>query len=343
MNTSLDKEFLKLNKQGLSHTQIAEKLFSSPDVHNNFETYLAYCSFLMNCGLYEKLYQSILQRIDHKKMIPWFYLFLLIQKFELNINSNHLLKFFKSSKKDFKFLLTSSCCFLEEISLAVKSALDKIYENHPDPQIQIEKELKFCQSQKLFQKEEELLKKLLEIDNKNPYFQKKYTECKKAKAQQVLMEYKYAYTPFVYIQSLTPQLEEKKILEKLLPELKKNAQSYPHLKDDIAVMLTHFPHQAIEYLEHYLENFSRQWFFLNLLLESKQFIRCLTYVEKFLLECPIDSDSTFILSYIKAQAYCGLDEHKKAIEILKNLLRTQPNHDPAKELLSHLESMEEVV
>ena len=343
MNTSLDKEFFKLNKQGLSHAQIAEKLSLSSSIHNNFETYLAYCSFLMNCGLYEKLYQSILQRIDQKQRIPWFYLFLLIQKFELEIDSNHLLRFFKSSKKDFKFLLTSSCCFLEEITSTLKESLDKIYNSHPDPQIQIEKELKFCQSQKLFQKEEELLKKLLEIDNKNPYFQQKYIECRKAKAQQVLMEYKYAYTPLVRAQNFTSPLEETKTLEKLLPQLKQYAQSHPRLKDDIAVMLANFPNQAIEFLEQYLENFSRQWFFLNLLLESKQFIHCLTYVEKFLLESPADSNNTFTLSYIKAQAYCGLDEHKKAIEILKNLLTAQPNHDSAKELLSHLESMEEVV
>ena len=343
MNTSLDKEISALHKKGLSYLKIAQKLSSSSKVQNNPQFCMAYCSFLASCGLDRQLFQFLLKRIKFQKSIPWFYLFLIIKKHELKISDTKISIFFerKSSNTDLNFLLTSSCLNLEHISFNRKKFLNQMYETSLDPIIQIERELRFCQSQKLFQKQEELLKKLLKIDPKNPIFQKQYSNCKKSLAQQVFSEYKYSSTFSLNNHTLFPTKEEKKILQKWTEELEKSAQEYPHLIDDLSVILsnTGFPEIAVDFLEKHLDTFPRKQFFLELLLESHQFFRCLTYAETFFLECASCSEKALTLSYTKAQAYYGLKEYSKAKDILQNLINIQPNNNSAKELLSQLEDL----
>lgn len=343
MNTSLDKDISTLHQKGLSHLQIAKKLLSFSKVSKNPQFCMAYCSFLASCGLDHQLFLFILKRIEARTCIPWFYLFRLLKKHELKVNLEHLLIFFKkkSIKADFDFLLTSSCLNLEDISLDRKKALDQIYEAGSDSIIQIERELKFCRSQKLFQKQKELLKKLLKIDPKNPNFQKQYSDCKKSLAQQILIEYKYSNT--FSLNSCTPTNKESEILKNWVKELEKSVQKHPHLLDDLAVVLsnTGFPEAAAEFLEKHLKTFAHKHFFLNLLLESRQYIKCLTHAEIFFLEFADHSEKALLLSYIKAQAYYGLKEYGRARIVLQNLIAVQPNHNSAKELLSQLENLGE--
>ena len=324
--------------------EIAQKLKSLPEVEQNISAYMAYCGFLKSAGLYKSLLQSVIERIKKDQAIPWFYLFLVVDKYQLEVDLAQLAHLFseKSSDSDWDFLMTSSCLAEHHWVNTRNQYLQQFYEDSQDPQIVMEKELAFIRSQGLVRKEEELLKQLLELDEKNPFFKNEYMECQRKKAYQTFSEYKNSSSSQSHRSAAIYQnKEERQAIDHLLSHLKGKGSL---MIDDLTILLssTGYAGAAIEFLQSHLETSSRQWLYLDLLLESGQYLRCLTFIEQLFLECNPDSETAFSLVYIKARAYYGLKEYNKAKKLLEGLISACPQHHLAKTLLLNWESAEEM-
>ena len=107
--------------------------------------------------------------------------------------------------------------------------------------------------------------------------------------------------------------------------------------DDLAVFLYFLGHgdKALKLLENCLKTDSRRWLYLECLLDSKQYLKCLNLVESMFLKCRPSSMASLMI--MKARAYIGLKEYDLAQNLLEDLIKTSPNY-LAEDLLQKIKS-----
>lgn len=336
MQTALDKTIADMALEGCPLQEIAVQL-------KDTEHCADYCAFLFSSGLHQTLFKYLIKRLKENLSIPWNYLFILIKKYQMDIDTEMIAQVFIQNNEE-PFLLSNSHCLdsAELVNLRSKY-LAKRYKQ--DPQLNIEREMQIAVSQKLLQKEKELIKNLIQLDDKNPIFQQLWQNYQYKQAKDVFDEYKNAHQESFYATQNHSSKEEDKILKKLVEGLNQLAGKHsPKLINDMVIILssTGCTHLAIDFLEGRLDTEERKWIYLDLLLEDKQFFKCLNFIEQMFLQINPNSDTAFSLNYAKAQAYYGLKEYDKAKTILNDLISLRPEYRSAKTLLSQWKSEEEL-
>ena len=336
MQTALDKDISSLALEGCTLQKIAHELKDTPHSTD-------YCAFLFSAGLHKHLLQYLIERLKKNQSVPWKYLFALIQKHHLNEGKETAVQVFLRNNPDPSLLVNSCCLKSMELINFRNEYLEQSYEQ--DVQLNIEKELQISRSQKLLKKEGDLIQNLIQSDEKNPLFQQQWREYQYKKAGNVFDEYKQAHPEVFYSAQKCIPPEEDEILKNLMAGLKDLAKQHsPQIINDIIVMLssTGWTHLALEFLENHLDTHERKWIYLELLLEDRQFLKCLNFAEQIFMQTKPNSETAFALNYAKAQAYYGLKEYDKAKKILQDLISLRPQYRSAKTLLSQWKSEEEL-
>jgi len=335
MQTALDKKISKMALQGYSFHKIALHL------QNTLE-YTDYCAFLFSGGLHKHLFQYLIERLKEDLPVPWIYLFALIKQYQLDVSTDLITQIFLQNHHEPAFLANSHCLESAELLNLRNEYLSQCYKSNP--QLNIEKEIQIAKSQKLLKREGELIRDLIHLDDKNPIFQEQRREYQYKQAKDVFDEYKNAHQDLLYTTRNNTSPEEEKILTNLLRGLNKLAKKCPpKLINDMIIILfsTGYIHLAIEFLKSHLDTNERQWIYLDLLLEDKQYLKCLNFAEQTFLQKNPNPETIFALNYVKAQAYYGLKEYNKAKSILGDLILLRPQYRSAKALLSQWKSEEE--
>ena len=337
MGASLDKRIVQLHQEGLKHSQIAKQLAQEIQEPSDYH---AYYQFLIASGLYKTLTQSLAQKLRAHKQIPWYHIFFIINKYQTEMQPTMIDTFISNtSEEDWEFLFGLSYWKEDERLIALQNGqLKKYYQKQNNPQLDLEKELRIAQSQKLSEKEKEIIDHLLNLDDKNPFFQNLKSEYERKKSIENLNEYKASHMNYLYDSyHMKPEQKEMKVhIQKALKKLKEVAKKNPKNINDIAIFLTSTGYNdlALEFLEDHLNTGERKWLYLELLLEAQQFFRCLTFVDQIFSEDSLPSEDTFALIYAKARAYYGLKEYEKASQTLEDLIKIKPRYRLAQELLS---------
>ena len=336
MQTTLDKEISSLALQGCSFHKIALHL-------QDTEEYADYCAFLFSGGLHKHLFKYLIERLKKNLPISWMHLFALIKQYQLDISTDLITQVFLQNHYEPAFLTNSHCLASAELLNLRNEYLNQCYKQ--DAQLRIEKELQIAVSQKLLKKEGELIQDLIQLDDKNPLFQQKWQEYQYKRARDVFDEYNNAHQNFLHTIQNHTSPEEDKILKNLVKGLNQLTKKHPpKLINDMIIILssTGYTHLAIEFMENHLNTDERQWIYLDLLLEDKQYLKCLNFVERRFLQTKPNSETAFALNYAKAQAYYGLKEYDKAKTILSDLISLRPQYRSAKTLLSQWKLEEEL-
>ena len=337
MGALLDKRIVELHQEGLKSSEIANQLaqeIKSPSEYHD------YYHFLIASDLYKTLVRSLAQQLRIHKHIPWYHIFFVIDKFQTEMQPTMINAFLSNtSEEDWNLLFGLSYWKEDERLIEIQNAkLKEYYQNQNNPQLDLEKELQMSQSQNSSEKEKEIIDALLELDAKNPFFQKLKSEYERKRSIETLNEYKESHIHHLYdsYHMKPEQKEMKEQVQKILKQLKKMAQKNPKQINDIAIFLTSTGYNdlALEFLENYLDTGERKWLYLELLLEAQQFFRCLTFVDQLFSEETLPSEDTFALIYAKARAYYGLKEYEKAKQTLEDLIKIKPRYRLAQELLS---------
>ena len=336
MQTALDKTISNLALEGCSLKKIAGRLTDTQHCES-------YCAFLFSAGLDQTLFKYLAERFEQDLPLPWAYLFRLIKKYKLNIDTSGMTKVFLHRQEDPALLSNSRCLDSAELINLRSQYWEECWKQ--DPQLNIEKELQIVSSQKLLKKEKELIQSLIQMDSKNPLFQQQWQNYQCKQAKDVFDEYKNTHQDSLYALQNKTSKEEDKILQTLVKGLNRLAQKHSSkLINDMIVILSSTGHTrlAVEFLETHIDTDERKWIYLDLLLEDNQFLKCLNFVENAFLQINPQSETAFALNYAKAQAYYGLKEYDKAKTILKDLIALRPQYRSAKTLLSQWQSEEKL-
>ena len=230
---------------------------------------------------------------------------------------------------------------IEETEPTENSALYKRERTQPDitpdmDEQQLLKQLEFVQAKGLMEEEKKITALLLK---KNP---KKYEqldkELKMKKALHFLQEQqssgrkrKPSHSPESH--KVSEQISHR--LVQLCGETVHLAEKHPKQAKDLAVFLytMGWPEQAIKILEKNIQHTSDYWFYLNWLMEVKQYAVVLDMTNQLLTQFKPNSETLFPITYIKAQALYSLGEKEKAISYMSDIVKVRPEYKSARHFI----------
>ena len=201
---------------------------------------------------------------------------------------------------------------------------------------QLLKQLEFVQAKGLVEEEKKIIAALLK---RNP---KKYTQLNKElemkKALQFLQKQKLNQHREQSSHWLLPRtLPEKESLCKtqICEETFHLAEKHPEKAKHLAIFLhaLGWTDQSIKILENNIQSTSEYWFYLDWLMEIKQYAVVLDMTNQLLIKLKSDSEALFPITYIKAQALYALGEKDKAISYMSDIVKVRPKYKSARHFL----------
>lgn len=131
--------------------------------------------------------------------------------------------------------------------------------------------------------------------------------------------------------------EQSEVRKLLLNHAKEIIQKNPQKNYDLAMTLAFmdFNHEALEILRLGERAGTAEWFELDLLLKSRNFLEALELSAKLEIKYADDPESSFAVIYARARALWGLGQKSQAIEFMKSIVKIKAHYKNANSLLSH--------
>ena len=343
LKTEQHIQALLLKKQ--NPKEAAEKLLNQKNLLQKPEEFLNVCLFMYKAGLHKMLLDTAINQLKKKEPAPWAALIAVLNDHKIQTLQQQKHLFFKGicQQKQIPNTLTSTFWDLDSKWTEHKTkAIDSIYRKNNKTFIQLMKDLEFIESQKILEKEEEIIKKLMKLAPDHLEVQKKFLLFQEKNKHKLVKKRKPTQAKSLKILKDSPQ--EQKSAEKLLKAAQKIIKKTPKAVYDLALMLYFMdqPLLAARLLENHIEKDSAKWLYADLLLQSRRYLNCLNFLDHLNTQAPTAPETIFALTYMRAKAYYGAGEKNKAKEILAHLLKVQPHYRLARYLLEQWQKEEGV-
>jgi hypothetical protein len=131
--------------------------------------------------------------------------------------------------------------------------------------------------------------------------------------------------------------EQSEIRSLLLTHARDIIKKNPNKNYDLAMTLAFmdFYPEALEILRLGERVDTAEWFELDLLLKSRNFLEVLELSSKLELKYASDPESSFAVIYARARALWGLGQKSQAIEFMRSIVKIKAHYKNAHSLLSH--------
>ena len=327
----VEVEIQKMLSIGHSSSSIAKSLLRKKSITENTDFFLAVCRFMYHSGLYQLLIKTAISKLKKKEIVPWAFVIETLECHKIKIPKEKKTFFIKGiiEQDQIAAVLTSHSWDKDHPKLATMKLkeIEKINRERNHAFIKLMEDLEFIQAQGVLKKEEEILKELKKIDPENPEIHEKWLQFREKWGRSIIHKKKALLLNQGNISVLHSETEKKQaenIAKSVQTILKKN----PETSYDMALLFSFigYPELAIQILRDHLNDVSSQWLYLDLLLQSKLYLDCLSFLDMMEIKYNEDPETVFALTYIRAKAYYGLGKKEKAKDILSNLLEVRPNY-----------------
>ena len=295
--------------------------------------------FLYNAHCFSDLFDFSLEQLKSNKEAPWPFVIraLLDKDHPVSDKASKVLfdTFLNKQKTLSSYWLACKDWECDEFQNKMQSQLDQIYTEGMKKNKELLEELHFVQKKNLIKEEEEIIEQLLTENPHNPEYKNLKKELAIKKALNVIEKHKYQYvpkeTPFP-IESLEKINSLKKQISK---DIQLVSQKNPKQTKDLAIFLYNlgWTEEAIEVLTQNIKNIADYWFYLDWLVEGRQYATALDILNQLLNQVNNDPDAIFSITYIKAEVLYFLGRKDKAIAYMNDIIKVRPKYKNAQYLL----------
>ena len=347
MNPVVEKTIQKQLSLGKSPSSIAKQLLGKKTLSKDTRAFLDICRFMHRAGLYKLLIQTAISRLEKKQTAPWVLMVSILEEAKVYLSKEDKAYFVKGiieQKQTTHLPMRKNVVGGLFADSKLMRPIEKIEEKQKQEFTKLMEDLHFISAQGILKKEEEILKKLKKIDPENPRIQEKWRQFREKWGSDVIRQKKRLGLKIHPIDS-APSKTEKKQAESVAKAVKKILKSAPEKTYDMALLFSFIghPYPATQILKDQLNNISSKWLYLELLLQSKLYLDCLSFSDIMEAQHSENPETIFGLTYIRAKAYYGLGQHQKAKEMLKDLLKIRPQYRLTHHLLKEWEKGESSV
>lgn len=334
----LEKKILNFLRKDISPNQIFEKIKNSSD----FEQV---SRFLYNSGLDKTLLDFSVQRLKKQKPIAWPYILKLFIKYKIKpdekmekILFHHWLK-----NKENHSVALFSCEDWGDISPEFQQLravyIQEMEEKNLSEERDLLEQLEFVQAQQLIKEEEEIIIKLLLIDSENSKYKQLKSELEEKKAILTIEDQKRTADKTDRLENyISPSFlfEKHPLKDKWFKIISLAAKKNSKHTKNMALFLyfCHWPDKALNVLETHISRISDYWFYLDWVIETKQYTKGLELINHLFLEMGEEDAASFLpLIYIKSQMLYALGRKSEAIEYLTTISQVKPDYKSTQYLL----------
>lgn len=195
-------------------------------------------------------------------------------------------------------------------------------------------ELEILHAQQLYKEEAELIDKLLRMYPGDPEILKRGQKAKEKQALDILQ----SRPPQSQKPPLIPQYEirsqeELSILKAIVESMKEALKTHPQMKLDFS--MAHF---MWEDYENTLELLPQEepvlWLKAEALLRARKFVELLDLMSQVGGKMQEDPDVAYSVLYYNAQAYWGMNQKQKALDMMEALVHSKPDYRSAEAILA---------
>lgn len=330
---------------------IAKKLLKQKALVQSHEDFLGICRFMHQAGLHKMLMQTAVERLKTEKAVPWAFVINILDNCNINISKKVKGVFFNGIIEQNQIPYVLTCCnWDQEYPQWVKMKSDEINQINREKNsqfVQLMEDLEFIKSQGFLKKEEEILKKLKKLAPDNPNVNEKWIQFRERWGRHIIQQKKQTGlkgTPS-HISSDVVDPEELKQMESIVQSVHDLVVKHPDAGYNMALMLFFmgYPKFASQILKDHLHSDAAKWLYADLLLQSKLYLNCLSFLDVMEKEGEHQPETVFALTYIRAKVYYGLGKKKKGKDILTELLKVRPNYRLAHYLLEQWKKEDDIL
>ena len=300
--------------------------------------------FLYNAGLYKQLIQFARDQLQNKKPVPWPFVIQSLTDHKLSISENHAKILYKNilskiEKKNSPYLFACKNWGenFQEFELFRTVFLEKLREENITTKEELLKKLEFVQSQGLIDEERKIINQLLEAEPDNGEYLQLQKNLKEKMALQFIKKQRKSHQNLQFQRENTlPFISKNTPLKKrLLKDIFAVSHKHPEKTKNMAVFLymMGWPDAGTQLLDKEPLNQETSWFYLEWLMEMKQYTACVELAHQLLQNTDEDPEKLFFINYITAQAFYHLGEKKKAITYLNDIITIRPDYKSAQSLM----------
>lgn len=333
----LEKQILGFLKKDLKPNEIFEKIKNNSD----FEQV---SRFLYNSGLDKTLFDFSIKRLEKQKPIAWAYIIKLFIKYKIKPGEElkRLLFHHWLKNKESQSLALFSCGEWGDASPEFQQLravyIQELEEKNLSEENDLLEQLEFVQVQKLIKEEEEIIIKLLLIDPNNSKYKRLQKELEEKKAILTIEDQKRAVDRVDGLEddnSPISIVEKHPLKENWFQTISFVAEKNPEHTKNLALFLyfCNWPDKALNILETHVNKISDYWFYLDWILETKQYTKGLELINHLFLEMKESAEFVLPLVYIKSKMLYALGKKSEAIEYLTTISQVKPDYKSTQYLL----------
>ena len=344
LSLEVEKEIHRGLLKGTPVREIGQKLLQKKKFLKDTEAFLHICRFLFHGGLNRLLVQTALLRLEKEEVAPYAFLVEIFHLHKISLPSKTLKLFLKGLTLQNQVLsMTGSRSWdhhLPRLKELKARHLGEFYKKQDKEFYQGLEDLKFVRSQGLSGKEKEILKQLKKKEPLNPLIHQEWLQFEEKEYREVVSR----QGPVRFkVPSRGPGTEDpelKKQIHSLLQEVQKKLKNKPENSYYDMALLFSFMGQsgeALKVLENRLSGPSSLWLYVELLMQSRLYLRCLEVLDQVELKWKGEPDTLFAITYARARACHGLGQKKRAVQLLSDLVSVKPGYRLARFLLQQWE------
>lgn len=192
------------------------------------------------------------------------------------------------------------------------------------------------QSQQLYEPEKKLLTRLEVMFPSDPEIKTLSLEHKKRYALEILQHRLHSKREPLESLSQHQGEEDLEWVQAVTRDHLTLGTKNPKLKKDLIVsaLLLDLPEMAYELVQQVPTTEDLTWLILEVLLAARRYAELLDALESVELKKSADAETFFATAYFRAQAYQGLGQKQKAIEVMEGLIASRPDYRSADTLLN---------
>lgn len=298
--------------------------------------------FLIRSGCYSQLIHFLAQALEQNLSLPWAHFTKAIFLAVSNPTDDIKLALLEGAENQKALDQLSRQFELDtyEPEIIKQRFLRKeaIQREHQQKKEQWLDELMTFKSQGLIEPEEDQLAKLKKFFPDDPEIMNLFIELRERKALGILHKDSPYRSSWIPLEIYEPKDEEiEKTLQAITASMKRCLKKNPDMAEDfiIAQVMWENYEAALALIQRQKKiSLSLRWLRLELLLRCRRYLDLLHQLQALEIELAHDPESTFEVLYLRAQAYWGLGQKSKAIEILESIATSRPQYRSTTLLLS---------
>lgn len=331
---SLELEIHQLLIQLGSLDLVADALIKKYEERRlKLEEFETLSQFLLNAGFSATLAEFITRKLADKSQIPWGHYAEALFRCSPTIEEEVRRALIEGAGERRALIHLSRCHELDGLDSEIPQQRELRKKSHLERRQLLRDELlsqlETMRSQGLFQEEERLIDKLFRLDPQDSHVLQLQAELKERMALEFISRrapiLKREKEMFLF-EPLDPEAE--KFFAHIAQAMERELEKSPELAKDFAVAFWFWekPDLALSLLEKAEPTNATLWFKAELLLKARRFLDTLELIKDLEKNVAEDPDLTFAITYLRAQAFWGLEQKYAAIELLESLLHVQPDY-----------------